>query len=282
MTGCPALFYPAIPGGIIGHRGASGVAPENTLPAWAEARAQGARWVECDVVLSADGIPVLFHDDTLDRTTDGHGPLADQPLAALRRLDAGGWFHPRFAGTPLPTLAEALAAAVHLGLGVNVELKPDPRRGPNLVAAVAALIAPPVAPPVAGNTAPPGGSTAGPPILLSSFDPALLAEAATRCPDHPRALLVEAETEAGVRAVANPTDAATLVRRARALGCCGLHLEDRLVTAAHIGMARANGMGISVWTVNDPRRAAVLWDLGVGAIITDHPARLLRHRSPSP
>jgi glycerophosphoryl diester phosphodiesterase len=108
---------------VCGHRGNSLSAPENTLPALASARAAGASLCEIDLMLSRDGELVLCHDELLDRTTDGRGPLGAQDRADLQALDAGGWFAPEFRGTRLPTLAEALAAARRLGLGLVIEIK---------------------------------------------------------------------------------------------------------------------------------------------------------------
>src|SRR5215218_3697295 len=89
---------------IVGHRGAMGYAPENTFAAYERAVALGADAVECDVHLSADGVPVVIHDHTLDRTTSGRGLVRDHTLAQLRALDAGAFFGPEFAGQRLPTL----------------------------------------------------------------------------------------------------------------------------------------------------------------------------------
>src|SRR5215213_901611 len=89
---------------IVGHRGAMGYAPENTLASFERAVALGVDAVECDVHLSADGVPVVIHDHTLDRTTDGHGLVADHTLAQLKALDAGAWRGAEFAGQRLPTL----------------------------------------------------------------------------------------------------------------------------------------------------------------------------------
>jgi glycerophosphoryl diester phosphodiesterase len=99
-----------IPGAveIIAHRGYSARAPENTLAAIEAAIAAGADAVEFDLHVSADGVPVLFHDELLERTSDGKGPLRASSLSALRKLDAGSWFAPRFRGEPIPTFADAL------------------------------------------------------------------------------------------------------------------------------------------------------------------------------
>ena len=109
---------------MIGHRGAAGAAPENTLASIRKARELGATWIEFDVKLTKDGHAILFHDDCLERTTDGRGAVAATTLAEIRRLDAGGWFGPAFRGEPVPTLGQALALCVELHLGINVEIKP--------------------------------------------------------------------------------------------------------------------------------------------------------------
>src|SRR5690606_25116576 len=105
------------------HRGASAVAPENTIAAFRAARDQGAIWVELDVALLADGTPVVIHDVTLDRTTSGSGSLGAMIAADLLGLDAGGWFSPAFRGEKLPTLPETLAALGEMGLNANIEIK---------------------------------------------------------------------------------------------------------------------------------------------------------------
>lgn len=94
----------------VGHRGAAAYAPENTIPSIEVALRLGAKAVEFDLRLNADGEPVLLHDETVDRTTDGRGPVAAHSHFALQRLDAGAWMHPRFAGARVPTLDQALAA----------------------------------------------------------------------------------------------------------------------------------------------------------------------------
>jgi hypothetical protein len=113
---------------VIGHRGAAALAPENTLEGLRVAARLGVRWVEVDAKLSADGVVVLFHDETLDRTTDGNGPVAATRFAVLRRLDAGAWFGPAWRGPRVPTLEQALDLLSELGLRANVEIKPCPGR----------------------------------------------------------------------------------------------------------------------------------------------------------
>lgn len=113
---------------IIGHRGACGYAPENTLPAIQTAADMGMDWVELDVKLTADDVPIIMHDDTLARTTGIDKPVAEMTYAEIKDLDAGSWFGESFAGTRIPTLEEALELIVDLDLGLNLEIKPCPGR----------------------------------------------------------------------------------------------------------------------------------------------------------
>jgi glycerophosphoryl diester phosphodiesterase len=124
---------------VCGHRGYSLHYPENTLPALEAAKASGATTVEIDVVLTADDEPIILHDLTVDRTTNGHGFAADLSLEQIRRFDAGVGFHPFFVGTKIPTVAEALDWAKAGNMGLVLEIKEAER--PDLaVERVAALL----------------------------------------------------------------------------------------------------------------------------------------------
>jgi len=122
---------------VCGHRGYSLHYPENTMPALEAAKAAGATTVEIDVVLTRSGEPVLLHDLVVDRTTDGHGFAAVLTLAELRRLDAGVRFDPRFAGTKVPLLAEALDWAKREDMGIVLELKEKVAAGGAIAASAA-------------------------------------------------------------------------------------------------------------------------------------------------
>jgi Glycerophosphoryl diester phosphodiesterase family len=112
---------------VCGHRGYSLLFPENTMPAIAAAKTWGATTIEIDVVLTAEGEPVVLHDRTLDRTTDGHGFAADFTLGQIRSFDAAVGFHPHFAGTRIPTLTEVLGWAKHEEIGLLIEIKETER-----------------------------------------------------------------------------------------------------------------------------------------------------------
>ncbi len=234
---------------LLAHRGASAVAPENTLAAFRAAARAGARWVEFDVRLARCGTPVVFHDDTLDRLTDGTGPLAARDVAALKRLDAGVRFGPAFAGERIPTLAEALAECGALGLGANIEIKPNPGEARRTArAALAALEAGP--PGLRGRA------------LFSSFETAALEVLRDEGGAWPRGLLL------------NRFDGPWRKDAAR-LGCVSVHpRETALDGPARVDAIRAEGLAALAFAVNDPARAAELFRWGVAAIFTDDPAAL--------
>lgn len=113
---------------IIGHRGACGYAPENTLESIRTAADMGVEWVELDVKLTKDQIPIIFHDETLERTTNGSGLVAQTLYEDIRQMEAGSWFADSFAGIKIPTLEEACEVLIDLNLGLNLEIKPCPGR----------------------------------------------------------------------------------------------------------------------------------------------------------
>jgi glycerophosphoryl diester phosphodiesterase len=234
---------------VIGHRGAAGCAPENTLAGLRRAGALGCRWVEFDVRLTADGELVLLHDDRLDRTTDGRGKVRALPLSEIRRHDAGKWFDVGFAGERVPTLAEAIAALAELGIGANVELKSG-RRGAvetgNAAADVLARLWPPQLPPP----------------MISSFVTDALTGALDRAPAIARGLLVRAP-------------AGNWRRRAETLGCTTINADHRLLRPAVVAEIRRAGYSVLAYTVNDVARAGELFDWGVAAVFSDVPHIIL-------
>lgn len=227
---------------VIGHRGACAYAPENTLASFAKAAELGCPMVEFDVRLSKDGIPVVFHDDILDRCTDGSGPVCTKTLAELKRLDAGQ-------GQPIPTLAEVLALCLDRNLAINIEIKPDP--GAERITALAALA-------LAGSLWP----SDRPLPLVSSFSPVALAAAGAVAPGWPRGLLVE-RLPADWRA------------RAEALDCVAIHAHHRWLSVPRIAAIRDAGYALLAYTVNTPARADRLWTRGVVAVFSDSPDRLM-------
>ena len=111
---------------IIGHRGCAGYAPENTLEGIHTAADMGVEWVELDVKITKDEVPIIFHDDTLDRTTNGSGPIAERTYDELKELDCGDWYGESFVGLHIPTLEEVIDVLIDRELGLNLEIKPCP------------------------------------------------------------------------------------------------------------------------------------------------------------
>lgn len=237
-----AWVYPK----VIAHRCGGALGPENTLAGLRIAARLGCRAVEFDAMLAADGVPILIHDDTVDRTTDGTGRVAARTAPELAGLDAGIRHHRAFAGEPVPTLASALELCAHLGLAANVEIKPaagtEVATGEAVTAVVAAV----------------GARFPGMPLLLSSFSRVALAASMRTSPPLERALLVDEI----------PGDWRGLVE---AEGCIAIHAAVQLLDESLLGAIADHGVPVACYTVNRPDLAAHLFGLGVRAIFTDRP-----------
>lgn len=244
MSTLPAWPWPR----MIAHRGAGKCAPENTLAAFRLGAEFGYRAFEFDVKLSADGVPILLHDDTLERTSSGRGRAADFTHAQLALLDAGGWHSPAYAGEPIPTLAAIACFSRAMSCAVNVEIKPttgqEEETGRIVADAVATLWA--------GVAVPP---------LLSSFSERALAAAREARPELPRALLLDSLP-------------ANWLARLRALDCIALDANHRELDANIIKAAHEAGYRVLCYTVNDAARADALFAWGLDSLITDAVDRL--------
>lgn len=193
-------------------------------------------------MLTADGIPILIHDETLQRTTDGRGRVSAHAWDAISRLDAGRKFHAAWAGEPVPSLADALALCADLGLSANVEIKPAAGYEAETGRVVAQAM--------------PHFWPLGQVLLLSSFsERALAAAAETGCP-WPRALLVGAI----------PGDWQS---RLQALGCTALHADAARLSEARMAELQAAGVPVAAYTVNSAAQAERCFGLGVAALFTD-------------
>ena len=221
----------------IAHRGAGKLAPENTLAAFRVGAAHGYRAFECDVKLSADGVPFLLHDSTLERTTSGHGDAGDRSWNELSQLDAGDWHSRSFAGEPLLRLEAVARFCIRNGFALNLEIKPTPGdelRTGRVVALEAARL-------WAGQDVPP---------LLSSFQAAALHAARDAVPALPRALLLDKLPEGWLA-------------QAQALDCTAVVTNHAVMDATVLGQLHAAGLRALVYTVNDA--AVVQRLLGLGA-----------------
>ncbi len=235
---------------VIAHRGSRSRAPENTLAAFRRAREDGALWVETDVKLTQDGVPVLMHDDTLDRTTSGHGPVADMPWTDMQAVDAGSWFGAPFAGERVPRLGDALKLALELGLRINLELKPSPGRT-QATAMVSLIEAAKIWP---EDRQPP---------LISSFDIESLTIAAGLHPEWPRGLLLETwRDDWAVLVAATTADA--------------IHIAAEELSKNRVEALAETRLPVLAYTVNSPSRAKELLQWGVTAVFSDNPKEILK------
>jgi glycerophosphoryl diester phosphodiesterase len=221
---------------ILAHRGGGSLAPENTLGAIRLGASRGFKGVEFDVMLAGDGTPVLIHDETLERTTNARGSVAETPYAVLAKLNAGN-------GEPIPSFEQAARLCRELGLWANVEIKPAKGYERATGEAVAKM---------AGDLW--RGADVQP--LLSSFSSEALACALEAAPALPRGLLVgkvPVEWES----------------RLRELKCVALHCNYKHLTQTVAAEIRAAGYALLVYTVNEPADARRLLEWGVDCLVTD-------------
>jgi len=252
MTTQPAIAWP-YPRSIA-HRGGGTLAPENTLAAFRLGASHGYRMFECDVKLSSDGVPFLLHDDTLARTTDLSAlpPSADpvaghHPWQALSQLDAGSWHSAAYAGEPLPTLAAIARFCMANGFCLNIEIKPTvgtERHTGEVVSQHAARL----------------WQAAAVPPLLTSFDLAALEGALATQPALPRGLLIHAlEGQPWTHWLGH----------AAKLQCQAIVCNHALWNTESVRLAKAAGVRLLSYTVNDDQEAQRLLDLGTDGLITD-------------
>lgn len=244
----PALVF--IPP-VIAHRGAGLVAPENTLAAIRGVREQGVNWVEVDVKITYDGVPILMHDETLDRTTDGSGLVSETPWEQLRQMDAGKYFDPRFSGEYVPHLSDAINVVLQSNLSLMLEMKPCPGRA-KATTMVAMIEIAKIWP--EKDFYP----------VVSSFDMECLEVAAQLEPHWPRVILM------------NQWDP-IWKDWARQLGASGISLPHEQLTQDRVREMRLNELSVMAYTVNDPLRAKELLAWGVSAVYSDNPRAILAH-----
>jgi glycerophosphoryl diester phosphodiesterase len=240
---------------IIAHRGFSGRAPENTLAAIREAIDIGADMAEIDVTLSSDGEIVVVHDETLQRTTNGSGPVSEHTLRELKELDAGSWFSPRFAAETIPTLEEVLTA-VKGRILLNIEIKSEAVEG-GIAAKVVATVR---------------RFEMTDQVVISSFAPTALEQVRGLSPDLVTAVLYKPEFHRGLDTVEIVGD----------LGASAFNIKRQRLTAKMLKRCGEHSIPVAVYTVNKKRHMRRMMRKGVAAIFTDHPDRgmevLEKHR----
>jgi len=230
---------------VIGHRGASAYAPENTIAAFDKALALGCRFIEFDVMCSADGVPFIFHDDSLQRTTKSKGNLGEKDANYLQTLDAGAWFSRKFKGQTIPSFKEALKWLSFSGVQANIEIKPFPGTVESTTAAVLSHI----------HRYWPADK---PLPLVSSFEWEALTLCRSIAPEMPLGLLLHEWDN-------------KWLEKARQLDCYSIHFNRKILTMERVKAVKEQGYVVCAYTVNWRRHAKKLFGWGVDAIFSDYP-----------
>ena len=231
---------------VVAHRGASGVAPENTAAAYREALAQGAIAAETDVFFTRDRQVIAIHDHTLDRTTSGAGPVEQTDWADVAGLDAGSWKDAAYAGEPVPRLEDLLA--IHQGRSVLcIEIK----RGAGIEWAIRDALR---------------ERRQTKQAIIFSFSPDKVAVSKLLMPKVPALFLVGPRGDSGALHEG-------MIDDALGVGADLLGLFHGAVDAEVVARAHAAGLPVFVWTVNDEADVRRAVEIGVDGIITDYPAR---------
>lgn len=233
---------------VIAHRGASGYAPENTMAAFFKAAQMGIKWVEFDVMQASCGTPIVFHDESLERTTKVHGRTIQFPFLLLEQFDAGSWFHPAFASERILSLEQLLTFLCERKINANIEIKSLPGHEEVLVKQVLRLLDRFV-----GQL---------PTILFSSFSIDALSHLRQFSPKAFLGLLLH-DWQPGWQDKAN------------ALNCISLHIYEEILTRDYALQIKSMNKYLLSYTVNTLERAQQFFSWGVDAVFSDFPDRIL-------
>jgi glycerophosphoryl diester phosphodiesterase len=242
---------------IIGHRGASAVAPENTLTAFRLALEAKADGVEFDVRLTKDGVPVVIHDDDLRRTGGVKKRVADLSLAELKEIDVGSWKHPRFVDEKVPTLSELFELFEGSASVLYLELKSDPAQRDALAQACCEVLA---------------GTSLRDQTIVECFDLAAVEFVKTLDPT----IMTAALFEPTLRNTPLASSSKRMIDKAISVGASEIALHHRLANTQAIEMAHSANLNVVVWTVDDPGWISRASSQGIKALITNDPAKMLQ------
>ena len=230
---------------IIGHRGAAGYAPENTIEGIHTAADMGIEWVELDVKITKDEIPIIFHDETLERTTNGTGLVAQATYEEIKELDAGSWYGESFIGVAVPSLEDVIEVLIDRDLGLNLEIKPCPGREKETAEVALDLL-----------------STIWDDhdrLLISSFQHVSLETALDMAEDWHRGLLIPEEW---------PDNWAEM---AEYLKVSSVNVNASTVKREEVESVMDMEKPILAYTVNDAQQARILQSWGVDGFFSDTP-----------
>ncbi len=230
---------------ITGHRGAAALAPENTLAGIQKAVESGIKWIEIDTQLSADNIPVIIHDKTVRRCTNGKGRVGDLTLAELKVLDAGSWFSKEFKGETIPTLEEALLACQENNLNMNLEIKIHKEHEVKPLVEKVVETVKHLNFPIEK-------------LLFSSFSKTALAHCQALYPEVRRGFITEHKPF-------------NMLDTIKPLDLYSLHIDHRILNEKLAKSIKEMGLTLMIWTLNDPKKVDKFTAWGVDNIITDKP-----------
>lgn len=231
---------------VIGHRGACGYAPENTLESIKAAAELGCSWVELDVKLTKDSVPVIFHDDSLERCTNGSGNMADTLFRDLQSLEAGSWYADSFSGVKIPTLEEAIDVILEHDLGLNLEIKPCPGREVETAEAAMDVMS--------------RIWDDGEKLLISSFQHVSIEACRDIAPDWKRGLLMD-------EVLKNWQELAEYLE----VSAINFNGNKPEFNRELIELFTEGGYATLAYTINDPMRAKTLYSWGVDGVFSDTP-----------
>jgi len=231
---------------VIGHRGAASYAPENTIEGIHTAADVGVEWVELDIKLTKDDVPIIFHDDEVDRTTNGSGKIAEMTYNELKDLEAGSWFSDGFTGIKIPTLEESIDALITRDLGLNLEIKPCEGREKDTAEVALDMLS--------------QMWDDHDRLLISSFDHIALEAARDVANDWSRGLLL-----GGEELLPNWDEVADY------LDVKTINVAKNLVTEELIESILEKEFTPLIFTVNDPIDARIFQAMGVQTLFSDEP-----------
>lgn len=233
---------------VIAHRGASGEAPENTMAAFERAIEMKVDLIELDIHFSKDGEIMVIHDETVDRTTDGRGAIAEMTRNEVQALDAGSWFSPRFEGERVPTLSEVIELVKPTPVNLLIEIKQ-------------------------GRGLPHGFEKR---LIQAIQEHNILSRVIVQSFNHAAVRKVKEENPSIATGALIDYRSPDPISEVKAAGAETLALKSSLVTREVIEKAHRNGLRVFVWTVNKLARIRKMLTLGVDGVITDYPSRVRR------
>ena len=229
---------------LIAHRGASAFAPENTLIAFKMAKEQGCDWIECDVTLTQDGVPVIFHDKTFKRLANRNININQLDFQAVLDIDVGTWFSPKFSGEKTATLEALLLFAKKNAMKINLELKPNGYKPRSLITQVQLLLS--------------ETQFNFDDLLISSFDTKSLLYAQKYLPQVKRALLID-KWRRNWHYVAEKFQVSSI------------HCHYKLCSKVRVAKIKQANYKLYCYTVNNKIKARKLFEKGVDGIFSDYP-----------